>query len=86
MPRVTAAQVSYGSATVVLSALVMLLLSGTDSTAGTALTGTAALLPGLLVSMAAPRPRRAGTPTSAAPDVPIPAVRTERVGEHSLRR
>ncbi|MHC3463597.1 hypothetical protein [Streptomyces flavovirens] len=97
MPRLTAAQVSYGSATVVLSALAMLLLSRTDSGAGVAVIGTAALLLGLLVSMTVPPRRRAGTArTSAAPaaarahhpatHAEITVARAERAGEHSLRR
>ncbi|AEN10285.1 MULTISPECIES: hypothetical protein [unclassified Streptomyces] len=97
MPRLTAAQVSYGSATVVLSALAMLLLSRTDSGAGVAVIGTASLLLGLLVSMTVPLRRRtkaARTPAAPAAarahhpaaDTRITAARAERAGEHSLRR
>ncbi|MER6721318.1 hypothetical protein [Streptomyces halstedii] len=93
MPRLSAAQVFYGSATVVLSALAMLLLSGTDSGAGVAVIGTAALVLGLLVAVTAPRPggarvlRAAGT--ARAPhrveDLRM-AARANRAGDHSLHR
>ncbi|WP_326697742.1 hypothetical protein OG909_10595 [Streptomyces sp. NBC_01754] len=98
MPRLTAAQVSYGSATVVLSALAVLLLSGTDSAAGVAVTGTAALALGLLVALTValpgrPRAVRAPEATASSPDPhrpagggEMPAARTKHVGEHSLRR
>ncbi|WP_234316911.1 hypothetical protein [Streptomyces sp. NRRL S-15] len=49
MPRPTAAQFSYGSATVVFSALAMLLLFRTESGIGIAAVGTAAMGLGLLV-------------------------------------
>ena len=43
MPRPTAAQLSYGSVTVVFSTLAMLLMSRTSSGIGVAVIGTAAL-------------------------------------------
>ncbi|MFD6306260.1 hypothetical protein ACFWFF_24885 [Streptomyces sp. NPDC060223] len=57
MPRPTAAQLTYGSCTVVFSTLAMLLLSQTSSGAGIAVIAFAALLLGLLVAMTVPVPR-----------------------------
>ncbi|MFF2011099.1 hypothetical protein ACFVWY_18775 [Streptomyces sp. NPDC058195] len=74
MPRPTVAQLAYGSLTVVLTTLAMLLLSRTDSAAGIAVAGTAALLLGLLVAMTVPRPAHA-TPVRRA--TPRPAVRVQ---------
>ncbi|WP_406381754.1 hypothetical protein [Streptomyces sp. NBC_01618] len=65
MPRITAAQLSYGSVTVVFSTLAMLLLSRTDSGLGVAVIGTAALALGLLVAVTVPHPSRAKTAKSA---------------------
>ncbi|KAA6221624.1 hypothetical protein CP973_06255 [Streptomyces albofaciens JCM 4342] len=56
MPRPTAAQLAYGSATVVFSTLAMLLLSQTRTGAGIAVIAVAALALGLLVAMTAPGP------------------------------
>ena len=61
MPRPTAAQFVYGSATVVLSTLAMLLLSQTRSAAGIALVACAGLVLGLLVAMTVPVPRAVRT-------------------------
>jgi hypothetical protein len=58
MPRPTAAQLAYGSATVVCSTLAMLLLSGTSTGIGVAGIGLAALALGLLVAMTVPAPGR----------------------------
>ncbi|MEE4490373.1 hypothetical protein [Streptomyces sp. BE230] len=58
MPRPTAAQLSYGSVTVVFSTLAMLLLSRTESGIGIAVIGTAALALGLLVAVTVPLPAR----------------------------
>ncbi|MCX4726322.1 hypothetical protein ACIPW9_34370 [Streptomyces sp. NPDC090052] len=63
MTRPTAAQLSYGSATVVFSTLAMLLLSRTSSGVGVAVIVVAALVLGLLVAVTVPMPksaRRAG--------------------------
>ncbi|MEU6528522.1 hypothetical protein ABZ869_04930 [Streptomyces sp. NPDC046928] len=57
MPRPTAAQLAYGSCTVVFSTLAMLLLSQTGSGAGIAVIAFAAMLLGLLVAMTVPVPR-----------------------------
>ncbi|MEU0668049.1 hypothetical protein ABZ508_12110 [Streptomyces lavendulocolor] len=82
MPRPTAAQLAYGSATVVFATVAMLLLSGTTTAVGVALIGLAALALGLLVAVTLPVPaaRRRATYTPARP--PVPAERRE----HSLRR
>jgi hypothetical protein len=61
MPRPTAAQVAYGSVTVVFSTLAMLLMSRTSSGIGVAVIGTAALALGLLVAMTVPLPKRSET-------------------------
>ncbi|MFD5870445.1 hypothetical protein [Streptomyces sp. NPDC060322] len=95
MPRPTAAQILYGSATVVFSALAMLLLFRTESGIGVAVVGTAALVLGLLVAVALPARaktvRRTAPPTAARThrtiqDIEIAATQRERVGEHSLHR
>ncbi|MET4926352.1 hypothetical protein P3L51_29045 [Streptomyces sp. PSRA5] len=61
MPRPTAAQLAYGSATVVLATLAMLLLSGVTSVVGIAVIALVALGLGLLVSVKAVGPRRSRT-------------------------
>ncbi|RDG36512.1 hypothetical protein [Streptomyces corynorhini] len=61
MPRPTAAQLAYGSATIVCSAIVMLLLSGTTTGVGAALVGVAALALGLIVAVILPLPGRGKT-------------------------
>ena len=65
MPRPTAAQLAYGSATVVFSTLAMLLLSRTSSGVGIAVIGTAALALGLLVAVTVPLPLRTKTRKAA---------------------
>jgi hypothetical protein len=61
MPRPTSAQLAYGSATVVLSTLAMLLLSETRSGLGVGMVTVAGLALGLLVALTVPvsRPVRA---------------------------
>ncbi|MFI2783149.1 hypothetical protein [Streptomyces sp. ALB3] len=96
MPRPTAAQFFYGSATVVFSALAMLLLFRTESGPGVAAVGTVALALGLLVAMALPARTQAtrkpvAPPTAARThrmieDIEIAAAQRRRVGEHSLHR
>ncbi|MFD7664454.1 hypothetical protein [Streptomyces sp. NPDC059788] len=71
MPRPTAAQLAYGSATVIFSTLVLLLLSQARTGIGIAVIAVAALALGLVVALAAPlpgvsrvrrgAPRRSGT-------------------------
>ncbi len=56
MPRPTATQLVYGSATVFLSTLAMLLLSQTETGVGVAVIAIAGLGLGLLVAMTAPIP------------------------------
>ncbi|WP_260638967.1 hypothetical protein [Streptomyces angustmyceticus] len=83
MPRPTAAQLVYGSATVFLSTLAMLLLSQTQTGVGVAVIAIAGLGLGLLVAMTAPmpgvprvvrrRPARAEAPAAAAPLRAVPA-------------
>ncbi|MFD5204018.1 hypothetical protein ACFWM7_28625 [Streptomyces sp. NPDC058375] len=57
MPRPTAAQFAYGSATVVATTLALLLLFRTESGVGVAAVGTTALALGLLVALRLPLPR-----------------------------
>ncbi|MER7001263.1 hypothetical protein [Streptomyces sp. NPDC000410] len=59
MPRPTAAQLAYGSATVVISTVAMLLLSRTTTGIGVAVIGVAALALGLLVAVTVPLPAKA---------------------------
>ncbi|MFB6696510.1 hypothetical protein [Streptomyces rubiginosohelvolus] len=56
MPRPTAAQFAYGSATVVATTLALLLLFRTESGAGVAAVGATALALGLLVALRLPHP------------------------------
>lgn len=73
MPRPTAAQLFYGSATVVVSTIAMLLLSQTSTGRGIAVIATAALALGLLVALTAANPRRRGrhaAPVEAAARTP----------------
>lgn len=96
MPRPTAAQFAYGSATVVCCTLAMLLLSGTTAGPGIAVIGVAALGLGLLVALIVPANNRTATartapaPRPAAPSGPsaqMPEPRAEaRIGQPSLRR
>ncbi|WP_405713098.1 MULTISPECIES: hypothetical protein [unclassified Streptomyces] len=65
MPRPTAAQLSYGSVTVIFSTLAMLLLSRTESGLGIGVIGTAALALGLLVAVTVPQPSHAKTANRA---------------------
>ncbi|MBJ3812059.1 hypothetical protein [Streptomyces flavofungini] len=77
MPRPTVAQLTYGSATVICSALAMLLLSQASSAPGIAVIALAALGLGLLVALTVPLPKPTpeplGTP-AAATAVPVPAA------------
>lgn len=58
MPRPTAAQLSYGSCTVIFSTLAMLLLSQTSSGVAIAVIAVSALMLGLLVAMTVPMPKK----------------------------
>ncbi|MGC4946525.1 hypothetical protein ACLQ2N_10040 [Streptomyces sp. DT224] len=75
MPRPTAAQLSYGSLTVVLSTLAMLLLFRTDSGIGVAAVGTVALALGLAVSVTVPAKPRRHAPKTAGTAAPVSAHR-----------
>ncbi|MFF1922551.1 hypothetical protein ACFVW8_18525 [Streptomyces sp. NPDC058221] len=77
MPRPTAAQLSYGSVTVVFSTLAMLLLSRTSSDLGIAVIGTVALALGLLVAVTVPAPARRRT-AGATTGATVPAHRGTR--------
>jgi hypothetical protein len=57
MPRPTAAQLAYGSATVVFSTVAMLLLSQAHSGIGVVVIAFAGLALGLLVAVTVPLPR-----------------------------
>ncbi|MFH8734654.1 MULTISPECIES: hypothetical protein [unclassified Streptomyces] len=79
MPRPTAAQLAYGSATVIFSTLAMLLLSQTSSGLGVAVIALAALGLGLLVALTVPLPksRPAAAPAPGTADAGV--VTEERV-------
>ncbi|WP_406183056.1 hypothetical protein [Streptomyces sp. NBC_01006] len=78
MPRPTAAQLFYGSATVVVSTIAMLLLSQTSTGRGIAVIATAALALGLLVALTTASPRRRGRHAAPAGTARA-AARTPRV-------
>ncbi|MEU4093993.1 hypothetical protein [Streptomyces sp. NPDC026673] len=93
MPRPTPAQLTYGSATVVLSTLAMLLLSEARSGIAVAVIAFAGLVLGVLVAVTAAIPAGARRTKREFPverhPVPRPRVRgtaETRLGEHSLRR
>ncbi|OLZ69942.1 hypothetical protein AV521_16535 [Streptomyces sp. IMTB 2501] len=77
MPRPTAAQLVYGSCTVIFSTLAMLLLSQTSSGLGITVIALAALALGLLVAMTVPLPQApaaqapAGSAESAPKEQPV---------------
>ncbi|WP_156726676.1 hypothetical protein [Streptomyces apocyni] len=91
MPRPTAAQFSYGFATVISATLALLLLSHATSALGIAAIVCAALGLGLLASALVPAPKPAPAPraATAATRVPVRRLHTgaeSRVAEHSLRK
>ncbi|MER7698427.1 MULTISPECIES: hypothetical protein [unclassified Streptomyces] len=73
MPRPTAAQFAYGSATVVVTTLALLLLFRTESAAGVSAIGATALALGLLVAVRLPLPRH-GAAEGAGPAATGPAA------------
>ncbi|MFF9015233.1 hypothetical protein ACF09C_19985 [Streptomyces sp. NPDC014870] len=82
MPRPNAAQLAYGSATVVFSTVALLLLSSTTTALGIVAISTAGLLLGVLVAITLPATKHRGTPASPVPAAPprtdeirVPAVR-----------
>ncbi|MFC9298968.1 hypothetical protein ACFTWH_22855 [Streptomyces sp. NPDC057011] len=79
MPRPTAAQLAYGSATVVASTIAMLLLSQTSTGLGIAVICAAALALGLLVAVTVPLPKRRGRHAAPAAGRTIRTARTEAV-------
>ncbi|MFG3494405.1 hypothetical protein [Streptomyces sp. NPDC047928] len=76
MPRPTAAQLAYGSATVVCSTVAMLLLFRTTTGIGVTVTAVAGLLLGLLVTLVLPLAARARAARKAAPAQTADAPRT----------
>ena len=80
MPRPTAAQLAYGSFTVIFSTLAMLLLSQTSSGVGIAVIAVAALALGLLVAMTVPVPKQRLVAVARPPitqqttETPVPAT------------
>ncbi|KUJ43048.1 hypothetical protein MBT84_26315 [Streptomyces sp. MBT84] len=82
MPRPNAAQLAYGSCTVIFSTLAMLLLSQTSSGLGIAVIALAALALGLLVAVTVPVPKSASAGgRRPAARQPAPAARpTASVG------
>ncbi|PZH06960.1 hypothetical protein C1I97_17500 [Streptomyces sp. NTH33] len=79
MPRPTAAQLAYGSCTVIFSTLAMLLLSRTSSGPGVAVIAVSALALGLLVAMTAPLPKAHTAEPAAEQATPRTPVRREPV-------
>ncbi len=78
MPRPTAAQLAYGSCTVIFSTLAMLLLSQTSSGLGITVIAVSALLLGLLVAMTVPMPKKSrvvavSRPAEEHAQRPVPA-------------
>lgn len=78
MPRPTAAQLAYGSFTVIFSTLAMLLLSQTSSGLGIAVVAFAALALGLLVSLTVPQPKSRTAATARATAEAAPALVPQR--------
>lgn len=81
MPRPTAAQFAYGSATVVVTTLALLLLFRTESGIGVAAVGTTALALGLLVAVRLPLPRHRGAERAGQTATAHAAARTHHALE-----
>ncbi|MEW5653779.1 hypothetical protein ACPCSP_02970 [Streptomyces cinereoruber] len=84
MQRPNAAQLTYGSATVVLATVALLLLSGTTTLPGIAAACAAGLLLGVLVAVTMPgragpvktsAPVRSASGTSGNEEIRVPAAR-----------
>ncbi|GAA2432526.1 hypothetical protein [Streptomyces macrosporus] len=91
MPRPNPAQLAYGSATVILSALVMLLVTQARSGVEVVVVASVALALGLIVAVTAPAGRAAHRPRPVSDGTPDRrgAARVEdeqRVPQPSLRR
>jgi hypothetical protein len=88
-PRPTAAQLAYGSCTVIFSTLAMLLLSQTSSGVGIAIIAFSALVLGLLVAMTVPvhKPRVVAVhhPATEATQAPVPASVASVASEQPVR-
>ncbi|WP_369033440.1 MULTISPECIES: hypothetical protein [Streptomyces] len=78
-PRPTTAQLAYGSCTVILSTLAMLLLSQTSSGPGVVLIALVGLVLGLLVAMTVPRPKQSRATSQVVASSAAPAAPRERV-------
>ncbi|MFJ6723285.1 hypothetical protein ACIQPQ_00030 [Streptomyces sp. NPDC091281] len=89
MPRPTVAQLTYGSCTVILSTLAMLLLSRASSGSLIAVICVTSLALGALVALTVPAPRRRTSVTVArsAAERPVaaPASVSPQVREPSVR-
>jgi hypothetical protein len=81
MPRPTAAQLAYGSATVVFSTLALLLLTQATHGAGVAAIGVASMAIGLVVAVALPMSR---TAREARTRKAAHTVRTKRAAAESM--
>ncbi|WP_329155915.1 hypothetical protein OHA63_12855 [Streptomyces anulatus] len=81
MPRPTAAQFAYGSATVVVTTLALLLLFRTESGVGVAAVGTTALALGLLVAVRLPLARHRGAEGAGQQATARAAARTHHALE-----
>ncbi|MFF2845502.1 hypothetical protein ACFVT5_04115 [Streptomyces sp. NPDC058001] len=87
MPRPTAAQLAYGTATVICCTLAMLLLSQTSSGIGVAVIALAALGLGLLVAVTVPLPKSSRHVRPAeAPGASTPAQSSVRTTEAATAR
>ncbi|WP_219091719.1 hypothetical protein [Streptomyces sp. JJ38] len=91
MPRPNPAQIAYGFATVVLSAVVLLLLTRTESGTGAVLIASGSLVLGLLVALTAPARQRATADTAGPQPSATPATvgrshTDQRLPQPSLRR
>ncbi|MFJ3585310.1 hypothetical protein ACIPPS_24215 [Streptomyces sp. NPDC090127] len=81
MPRPNAAPLAYGSATVVVSTVALLLLSRTTNTLGVVVICAVGLLLGVLVARTVPARRKApAAPVPARPRTDEIRVPTVRVG------
>ncbi|MFI9585145.1 hypothetical protein ACIHCQ_25590 [Streptomyces sp. NPDC052236] len=98
MPRPTAAQLAFGSATVVFSTLALLLLTGTTNGVAVAAIAVSGMALGLVVAVALPMGAKKRTASAGSisnftgrGSMPAPTPRAttgadSRIGEHSLRR
>jgi hypothetical protein len=85
MPRPTAAQLVYGSCTVLFSTLAMLLLSQASSVLGIAVIAVAALVLGLLVAVTVPTPAAPARGAGRSPEAEAVRTKAGAVREHAER-